>query len=141
MPVFLTLECRGADFAAAQYAGETAASTRKLGTSFTDALLDLLEREPDLLTFVAYNDFPCKGRHHLPKAEREYWQKISRGRLSADLWSENGKVAATAQVAMGEEGVEGRVSAAARAIGESMRYRKAEKELRWRVPRLPLLYL
>jgi hypothetical protein len=44
----------------------------------------------------------------------------------ADLWGEHGKVAAAAQAAMGEEGGEGRVSAAARAIGESLWHRRAD---------------
>ena len=38
---------RSAEFAAAQYSGETAASTRKLSANSTDALLGELERDPD----------------------------------------------------------------------------------------------
>ena len=58
---------------------------RKLSTSSTNALLAELERDPDIVTFLAYNDFPYKGKYPLPKTEREYWLQISRAKLSASV--------------------------------------------------------
>ena len=45
--------------------------TRKLRATSVTALLEELERDPDVAAFCAYNDFSYKGTHATPKAERE----------------------------------------------------------------------
>jgi hypothetical protein len=71
--------------AAAAHAGEAQGGTRKLSFDATAALLEALALDGNIVTFIAYNDFGYKGRYAVPKAEREYWLKISKDKLPSEL--------------------------------------------------------
>jgi hypothetical protein len=71
--------------AAAAHAGEAQGGSRKLSFDATAALLEALALDGSIVTFIAYNDFGYKGRYAVPKAEREYWLKISKDKLPTSL--------------------------------------------------------
>jgi len=83
---FADLFARAANVsAAAAHASEAQGGTRKLSFDATAALLEALALDGSIVTFIAYNDFGYKGRYAVPKAEREYWLKISRDKLPTSL--------------------------------------------------------
>jgi hypothetical protein len=83
---FANLFARAANAsAAAAHASEAQGGTRTLSFDATAALLEALALDGSIVTFIAYNDFGYKGKYAVPKAEREYWLKISRDKLPTSL--------------------------------------------------------
>ena len=75
---FLTTFCHAADPVHGQPEG---VALRQLGSSGVKSFLQELQRDSNIVTVVAKNDFPYKGRGLQPLIEREYWLRVKRSSL------------------------------------------------------------